>query len=231
MTATEVPAVELRISINETEPLIWRQLVLPQTATLADLHEVIQAAFGWKNAHLFDFHGKGKDGRKRAIGILADDSPEGAESATEVGVLELFDPTSPGMSPFEYVYDFGDHWTHEIEVVGVGELPETTIVCKSGGMRGPVEDSGGVGGYSNLVRVIGDTKHPEYQDAAGWLEWVTSEKAENFDPTAFDLNAVNADLDRLSRRIWAEAPSLEDMNASLRRYFGYSGKPIQMDWI
>lgn len=216
MTApTQVPAVELRISISETEPSIWRQLVIPQTATLSELHAAIQAAFGWKDAHLYVFYGTEASGKRRAIGVLDDDSPEGAESAADVAVLELFDPASPGMSAFEYEYDFGDSWTHEIEVVGPAEVDDKAILCTGGAMRGPVEDSGGVDGYANVVRVVGDAKHPEHKEAVEWLEWVTGKRAKEFDPVAFDLESVNGELNRLARRIWAEAPSLDDMSAVL----------------
>lgn len=215
MTDTPVPAVELRITISDTEPAIWRQLVLPESATLEDLHEAIQAAFGWNNAHLYVFYGTEPSGRRRAIGVLDDDSPEGAESAGEVGLIELFNPASPGESAFEYEYDFGDSWTHQIDVIGTVELTAVTILCTGGSMRGPVEDSGGVHGYANVARVIGDPNHPEHRDAVFWFETVTGEKATGFDPSAFDLEGVNTALDRLARRLWAKPPSPEDMNEVL----------------
>ncbi len=201
MTDTPVPAVELRITISDTEPAIWRQLVLPESATLEDLHEAIQAAFGWNNAHLYVFYGTEPSGRRRAIGVLDDDSPEGAESAGEVGLIELFNPASPGESAFEYEYDFGDSWTHQIDVIGTVELTAVTILCTGGSMRGPVEDSGGVHGYANVARVIGEPNHPEHRDAVFWFETVTGEKATGFDPSAFDLEGVNTALDRLARRL------------------------------
>ncbi|OEH59738.1 plasmid pRiA4b ORF-3 family protein [Paenarthrobacter sp. R1] len=215
MTDTPVPAVELRITISDTEPAIWRQLVLPESATLEDLHEAIQAAFGWNNAHLYVFYGTEPSGRRRAIGVLDDDSPEGAESAGEVGLIELFNPASPGESAFEYEYDFGDSWTHQIDVIGTVELTAVTILCTGGSMRGPVEDSGGVHGYANVARVIGEPNHPEHRDAVFWFETVTGEKATGFDPSAFDLEGVNTALDRLARRLWAKPPSPEDMNEVL----------------
>lgn len=200
--SVEVPALELRISIQDAEPEIWRQLVLPQTATLAEAHEAIQVAFGWKNTHLYVFYGTGPDGKRRVITVLDDESPVGAESSAEVGLLELFDPSLPGRSPFEYEYDFGDSWTHEIDVVGPAELHGMTARCTDGAMRGPIEDSGGVFGYANVVRVVGDQRHPEHREAVDWLELVTQERASAFDPTTFDLHAVNEDLRRLSRRLW-----------------------------
>lgn len=214
---TQVPAVELRISISETDPLIWRQLVLPENATVAELHAAIQCAFDWKNAHLYAVAGHDQAGKKRIITRVAedDDAPEGAEEASGVELRELFDSGQPGKSSLEYDYDFGDNWTHEIEVVGPALIQESTITCTGGEMRGPLEDSGGVYGYANIVRAIRDTTHPEHDDMVGWLEWVTSERADRFDPTAFDMEAVNGELHRLAQRLWPEAPTQEDMEAVL----------------
>lgn len=210
---TQVPAVELRISISETDPLIWRQLVLPENATVAELHAAIQCAFDWKNAHLYAVAGHDQAGKKRIITRVAedDDAPEGAEEASGVELRELFDSGKPGKSSLEYDYDFGDNWTHEIEVVGPTLIQESTITCTGGAMRGPLEDSGGVYGYANIVRAVGDTKHPEHDDMVGWLEWVTSERADRFDPTAFDLEAVNDELNRLAQRLWPSEVTGDEM--------------------
>jgi len=37
---------------GSAEPLIWRQILLPRELNFAQLHEVIQAAFGWTDAAL-----------------------------------------------------------------------------------------------------------------------------------------------------------------------------------
>ncbi|MBT2584498.1 plasmid pRiA4b ORF-3 family protein [Arthrobacter sp. ISL-95] len=173
-----VPAVELRISISETEPLIWRQLVLPETATVAELHEAIQCAFGWKNSHLYAVAGRDRTGKKRIImGVDDGDLPADSEIAASVRLLELFDAQTSGQSDLEYDYDFGDNWTHEIDVVGPAVLPESSITCNGGAMRGPVEDSGGVQGYANVVAVVSNPKHPEHREAVDWLELVTLRRA------------------------------------------------------
>lgn len=210
---TQVPAVELRISISETDPLIWRQLVLPESATVAELHSAIQCAFGWKNAHLYALAGHDQAGKKRIITRVAedDDPPVGAEEAAGVELRELFDSSQPGRSSLEYDYDFGDNWTHEIAVVGPAVVPESTITCTGGAMRGPVEDSGGVYGYANVVRVVGDPSHPEHRDAVEWLELVTQEKASMFDAHSFDLGAVNQQLNRLAQRLWPGEVTADEM--------------------
>lgn len=211
-----VPALELRISISETQPLIWRQLVLPETATVAELHEAIQCAFGWKNSHLYAVAGHDRTGKKRIImGVDDGDGPEGSESPAAVRLLELFDVQTPGLSDLLYEYDFGDSWTHEIEVVGPVELPENTIACLDGAMRGPIEDSGGVGGYANVVAVVSNPKHPEHREAVEWLEFVTQEHVSKFDPTAFDLVAINGQLSRLAQRFWPGELTAADYEAVL----------------
>jgi hypothetical protein len=169
---TTVRAVELRISIAETEPLIWRQLILPESATVAELHEAIQCAFGWKNSHLYALAGKDRADKRRVIfGDDDGDGPEGVELAADVPLLELFDPAAPGMSDLEYDYDFGDNWTHKIEVVEATMLDGETIACTDGAMRGPIEDSGGVHGYANVVSVVSNPTHPEHREAVGGWSW------------------------------------------------------------
>ena len=44
----------LRIELLDTDPLIWRQLEVSTSSTLKDLHNLIQAAMGWANQHLWD---------------------------------------------------------------------------------------------------------------------------------------------------------------------------------
>ena len=45
----------LRIELRDTKPLIWRQLEVPTAITLKALHEIIQAAMGWLEYHLWEF--------------------------------------------------------------------------------------------------------------------------------------------------------------------------------
>lgn len=38
----------LKMSLQEIEPVIWRQVEVPVTSSLKAVHDVIQAALGWK---------------------------------------------------------------------------------------------------------------------------------------------------------------------------------------
>ena len=47
--------VSLKVMLRDTKPPIWRRLLMPDTMTLADLHQAIQAAMGWEDSHLYAF--------------------------------------------------------------------------------------------------------------------------------------------------------------------------------
>ena len=47
--------LQLHIELRGTKPKIWRRILVPETITLAKLHLVIQAAFGWGHSHLHEF--------------------------------------------------------------------------------------------------------------------------------------------------------------------------------
>jgi hypothetical protein len=117
---------------------------------------------------------------------------------------------------FEYEYDFGDSWTHAVELVGPAQVHEGTIACVEGASRGPVEDSGGPGGYRRLGEIFADEKHPEFYDAAEWFSTVTGVRAGEFDVGAFDIDAVNRKLGRLSLQLWPRPVTPEERDAVLR---------------
>ena len=60
-------------------------------------------------------------------------------------------------------------------------------VCLSGKRSGPPDDCGGSGGYLNLLNVLRDTNHPDYNH---WMEWV----GVDFDSERFDKDKINLRL-------------------------------------
>ena len=45
----------LHIVLNDIEPVIWRRVELPVTATLKMLHNTVQATMGWEIYHFWRF--------------------------------------------------------------------------------------------------------------------------------------------------------------------------------
>ena len=215
-SAGTVPAFDLRISIEDTEPLIWRRLKVPASLTVAGFHLAVQAAFGWENRHLYAVRCLDRDGKSRVI-MGPDDALEDldAEPASGVVLSDLLDAEAP-TSALEYDYDFGDSWTHPVQLLGSAELPAGELLCVDGDNRGPVEDSGGPHGYRRLVEILGDPTHPEHQDAAFWTYRMAGVYGPKFDATAFDIAAANRKLRLLSLQWWPQPLTDEERDAVIR---------------
>lgn len=50
----------LRISLDDIRPEIWRVVEIQTSASLKAVHDVIQAAMGWQDYHLWDFEAGGR---------------------------------------------------------------------------------------------------------------------------------------------------------------------------
>jgi pRiA4b ORF-3-like protein len=177
----------VRVDLDGAKPPIWRRLRVPGTLTLGELHDVLQVAFDWDDSHLHTF----------AAGALTagdpDDVAEFDLDETEVAISQV--APNPG-AKLEYVYDHGDNWTHSIKVEKVepGEADDP-IACLDGRRAAPMEDSGGVWGWSERVKAATDPEHPEHCTALDWFDGRVPD-LEAFDPKEIDA-ALRA---RLSRR-------------------------------
>ena len=213
-----VPAIDLRISITGTEPEIWRRLQVPSALTVPQFHLAVQAAFGWEDRHLYGIGYVDGKGEPRNLTGPPDPETEDSEAEPASGVVlsDLLDPSRPQRSAFDYEYDFGDGWVHHVEVLGAIELSPGDLICTGGANRGPVEDSGGAGGYRRLVQILADRNHPEHGDASSWLYQLTGDFGSQFDASAFDLQAANRKLRILSLQWWPRPLTEEERDGVLR---------------
>lgn len=174
---------QLKVTLLNTKPPIWRRILVDGSITLGDLHEVIQAAFGWWNCHLHEF----EIGHSR-YGIPDPDWDFGPATVDERAVR--LDAVAAAGGAFHYTYDFGDDWRHKVNVEKAGPVePGTTVPDCIGGRRAcPPEDCGGPWGYHDLLESLGG--RPGRSDAR--LDFV----GPGFDPAVFDpsdfaLNLAN----------------------------------------
>ncbi len=73
---TTAKVYQLKVSLRDISPLIWRRLLVTSDTTIAHLHAILQTAMGWEDVHLHCFRIHGKDyGISRAGGLLFDDDP------------------------------------------------------------------------------------------------------------------------------------------------------------
>ena len=52
---------QIRITLLDIRPEIWRRLLVPASMNIADLHYTIQTAMGWEDCHLHAFRIRGKE--------------------------------------------------------------------------------------------------------------------------------------------------------------------------
>ncbi|MFF4290959.1 plasmid pRiA4b ORF-3 family protein [Streptomyces sp. NPDC001633] len=174
---------KIKITLRDSRPPIWRRLEVPSGITLRELHDVVQAAFGWEDYHMWAF----ESGRDR-YGIA--DRDLGIRSAASKQLRQVAARTGDRL---RYTYDFGDGWEHDILTENVTEPePDTAYPrCVTGRRACPPEDCGGILGYDYLIEILADPHHEEHEDR---LEWLGLDSADQFDPTAFDAAEVNSAL-------------------------------------
>ncbi|BCW73539.1 plasmid pRiA4b ORF-3 family protein [Arthrobacter sp. NicSoilB8] len=94
-----------------------------------------------------------------------------------------------------YEYDFGDCWLHRLELVSrrpaTSDAPPARLV--GGARRGPLEDSGGLPGYEEIMDALADPSHPDHAEHTAWVAEMTGSD-EPFDPASLDIPAVNRAL-------------------------------------
>ena len=170
--------LKLKVSLLGVKPPIWRRLLVPETMTLAVLHEVIQGAMGWQSCHLHIFEIAGHQfGDPKA---LAD-----VENHTKYSLSQL----KENVHKFSYTYDLGDDWKHSIVVEGHGPAVEGVLypTCIAGKHACPPEDCGGVWGYQELLEILATPGHPEREERLEWL-------GRDLDPEAFSVEAAEKAL-------------------------------------
>lgn len=129
---------QLKFTLLDTKPPIWRRVLVDGGGTLDHLHEVIQAAFGWWNTHLHEF----EVGRTR-YGV-PDPHEDWGEPPRDERRTRL-DAIAGEGSAFWYTYDFGDGWDHKITVEKVlaADSAPAAPACIGGRRNCPPEDCGG----------------------------------------------------------------------------------------
>ena len=128
--------VQLKVRLLGLSPMVWRRVLVPESATLQELHGILQVGMGWDGIHLyyFDIH------------------------AVRYGSLELHveSPDTPlsrfrfrAKGRFAYLYDMGDHWELEVRIERFleGSSKKTYPVCIGGSRACPPENCGGPPGY------------------------------------------------------------------------------------
>jgi hypothetical protein len=166
-TSTSRRLFQFKITLRGAEPVIWRRIQVFDD-TLDKLHEHIQAAMGWTNSHLHHFFIEGR--RCGDPELLEDDfEPFTGLDSTKTLISALL-PADCAPISFEYHYDFGDSWVHDVHFEG-SPPPQSEVAypqCLEGARACPPEDVGGIGGYEEYLEAMADPSHERHQEMLDW---------------------------------------------------------------
>ncbi len=172
---------QFKITLKGIKPPIWRR-IQTKDCTLDRLHEHIQTAMGWTNSHLhrFEINGVGYgDPELLSEGWLDEKPPV---NSLRVKISKIV-PKDGKRFQFDYEYDFGDGWEHEILFEGCLRAEKGTRypLCLEGQRACPPEDVGGIYGYQEYLEAMVDPDHERHEE---FMEWRGPFDPEEFDATA-----------------------------------------------
>ena len=188
---------QLKLTVKEIEPEIWRRILVHPAVSLHQLHKVIQKLMGWVDYHLYQYTINGE----RYAPPYADEDYED-KPAKSVKYPLSWVVLTQGVKDFTYEYDFGDGWQIDVQVEAVLDNQDfdRVALCTGGERAGPLEDSGGPPGYMEKVEILKDPNHEEYRELKSWADSMASMSRRShieFDPERFDIEATNKVLARL----------------------------------
>lgn len=177
--------LEIYVSLEPTEPLVWRKFLVRDSLTMYQLHEILQVVMGWMHSHLFMF---------RTDDLVIDEPDPDDEwyrvqfkDARRTKISSVLGSVGDSLI---YEYDFGDSWQHTVRlerIVHESEVMFSVPRCIDGKSACPPEDCGSFPGFHHLKEVIADPEHEEYEELIRWLDGYYP----NYDPNEFSLSAVN----------------------------------------
>lgn len=188
-------AYQFLLTLEGVEPVVWRRFVIPAETSFKRLHDTIQFAMGWQDAHLFEF---AFEREQRRLEIVEDEEMyeqhifeqmeafknqhKKIENEFEKRYVERLMTREMRLATktklpkyveeyteFVYLYDYGDSWLHRIKLEKIVLDYEVGYpVLLEGAGACPPEDVGGAGGYLEFLEAWNDPTHEQHQDMKRW---------------------------------------------------------------
>lgn len=181
------------IELEESNPLVWRRIVVPANYNVYQLHMALQGAFGWENSHLFQFCERDLSDAI-GYGVPGDfDSETEVLDAKKTKMSKIL--KKPGQQ-YYYIYDFGDYWRHLIRFEKMEAKEMGSPYCLGGEGACPPEDVGGMHGYQEMLQALEKPNAKEKKELRQWLGLVEGEK---WDAKFCSIREINKRLALLGR--------------------------------
>ncbi|SQB35723.1 plasmid pRiA4b ORF-3 family protein [Clostridium cochlearium] len=186
-------AYQIRIELIGSNPLVWRRFIIPADVTFKRLHDTIQFSMDWYDCHLYEFklpeakliitndveacdENKFYLNKYKKKKPTEKEDPHGAiariiENTVRRPQTLKIDKYIEEYKVFEYVYDFGDGWTHKVELENIiydHKFGYPVILAGEGAC--PPEDVGGIEGYKLFLEAWNNPNHEDHKAIRQWGE-------------------------------------------------------------
>lgn len=187
-------AYQLKITIKGSKPPIWRRLLVPQEITFEELHQMIQTAFCWSSAHLYQF-----EFRSEGIRVVETDEEAGGKFRN-ISCKESIDSLVSESKKFTYTYDIDHNWEHVIQVEKF------------------LEDSSE--SWGQVIKYKGDVIFKDCKGIAAYYDLLNS-CSDSVLTEAYDMEAVN---ERLKAGNALKAEDRSEKEVTLEEIYHYYDK-------
>ncbi len=222
----EVSTYRVRVDLDHADPPIWRRLELRSDLRLDVVHQVLQAAYDWDDAHLHRFAlGGSPFDLTSELFLCPFDVEEGEDEGTPTADVRLDETLQEPGDRLHYVYDYGDSWelTIELEETRLRHLDEPDAVCTDGRRAAPPEDCGGITDAADLAQVLPDPERFELAEVNGAMAQATA--GSRLHPRLAELLLMLRSSEEGARlaggvatALAREAPSDDELRAALRAH-------------
>lgn len=175
------PAFDLNVELILVENNAKRKIRVGANITFERLHKITQAAYNWYEGHPYQFllFKNGEEGERPSLEIVPDKEMainfKTARLAHRAKLSDYLDE----YKFIVYIYDFGDEWTHYIDVVGkLDDCGENLPLLLEGENDAPPEDCGGPEGFADFLKIMSKPRHGEHKEMK---EWAAEQGWERFD--------------------------------------------------
>ena len=201
-TVKAKPTFDLNIELALVERTAKRKIRVGANITFERLHKIIQAAYNWHEAHLYQFFlfKEGIECERPSVEIvISKEEASNPKSARLVHRAKLCDYLNE-YKHLMYIYDFGDEWMHYIDVVGSADDSDKELpILLDGENDAPPEDCGGAPGFEDFLEAINNPNHSEHEEM---LEWSADQGWERFDLSRAGLRVFMAG--NPGRHVWVK---------------------------
>lgn len=169
---------QFKLTLKDVEPAVWRRIQV-RDSNLDKFHGRIQTAMGWTNSHLHHF--QINDTLYGDPWLLDENFVEMNYTNSRETMLSEILPGSGKRLQFEYEYDFGDSWWHEVLFEGClrAEPGRRYPLCLEGERACPPEDVGGITGYQEFLHALAHPGDEQHEQCVWWI-------GGTFDAESFD---------------------------------------------